>query len=215
MDGSPGAAPAGVHRSCSECCFAAAWLTRMAGIALPAAYLVYAVVEGSARPQCCPLRVLPCPWSCSWSRSHLAGVASARRYTACIEAYVTGIAESWKNDPLLMLPVSAKTLWYAWIQTFMTDAEISVLPRIVLALLAIVTLAGTVRRALENHLDGWYVLAALGMVSFYVLPDNDERRILYPILPLLLANAAALVLDIADGLAGGTSAKPRARPAWP
>jgi hypothetical protein len=120
--------------------------------------------------------------------------------TAEYERYVGAIAASWKNDPMLMLAVSGKTLWYAWLETFAADTDISLLPRIVLALLAMLAVAGAVRRALANHLDGWYVLASIGMISIYVVGDSDVRRFLYPVLPLLLAHAAGLVMEIAGSL---------------
>jgi len=184
---------------------AAGWLARMAGVALVVAYVVHAALRMRGEPRQGRVRlVLPLAVFAAVAITWLAlrPVPGYDEY----HAYVAGIGQSWKDNPLLMLSASGKTLWYAWIETFAADADVALPLRIILALLAILALAGAVRRALTNHLDGWYVLAAIPMVSYYVVGDNDVRRFLYPILPLLLAHATEVVLALSGRL---EQARPR------
>lgn len=175
------------------------WLTRTAGIALPTAFAVHAALrlreEGAGRRWrlAVPLvtfAIVAVAWSV------LRPMADTGEYGR----YVAGVAESWKHDPSLMMQISAKTLWYAWLQNFALDSDISPMPKIVLGLVAVAAVGGSIRRALANGLDGWYVLAMLGMISIYVVGESDVRRFFYPLLPLLLAHATGLVLDIARRL---------------
>jgi hypothetical protein len=114
--------------------------------------------------------------------------------------YVGGLLQAWKDDPALMVSVSARVLANAWVATFAVSPDVSLGPRLLIALIGAFAIAGAIRRAIGNHLDGWYALAALGALSFYVVNENDTRRVLYPALPILLAHAAGVVMELSNRL---------------
>ena len=63
---------------------------------------------------------------------------------------------------------------------------------IVVAVLAAI---GLVIRLVRNKLDAWYVALSLGVVYGWVFSEDNTRRLLYPILPLLLFYAGQAVAE--------------------
>ena len=53
---------------------------------------------------------------------------------------------------------------------------------------------GAVRRALTNRLDGWYVLIGVAITFSWVVEDDNTRRLLYPLVPLIAMHALDAVL---------------------
>jgi hypothetical protein len=58
-------------------------------------------------------------------------------------------------------------------------------------------LGGALLAAARNRLDGWYVLVSLGILLVWYFGEDNMRRLLYPLVPLLLVHAAELVVFIA------------------
>jgi hypothetical protein len=57
-------------------------------------------------------------------------------------------------------------------------------------------IAGSIRAALANRLDGWYVLATIALTVMWLFGVENMRRLLYPVVPLLLLHAGELVEEI-------------------
>jgi hypothetical protein len=111
------------------------------------------------------------------------------------------------RDPLLVARLTSRFLFGGWVSSFTADAGAPAAFRAVFATLGVFGLAGAARAAIANRLDGWYVLATVAMVFLWVFPEENMRRLLYPVLPLLLIHAAQAVLAFARRFA----AAPRAR----
>jgi hypothetical protein len=94
-----------------------------------------------------------------------------------------------------------------WIADFTSESHVAaVTGAIVLAVLAL-ALAGAVRAARANRLDGWYALAYAAMIFLWQFPEESSRRLLYPLLPLALLHAG----ETAFALSARVAPK---RPAW-
>jgi hypothetical protein len=63
-------------------------------------------------------------------------------------------------------------------------------------------LAGAVRAAWLNRLDGWYALAYAAMLAFWLFPEETMRRLIYPVLPLALLHAGELLHALLRRAAG-------------
>jgi hypothetical protein len=63
-----------------------------------------------------------------------------------------------------------------------------------LIVVAAAGLAGAAMGALKNRVDSWYVLASVAMLVLWVYPEDNQRRLIYPILPLMLVHAGEVLL---------------------
>jgi hypothetical protein len=71
----------------------------------------------------------------------------------------------------------------------------------VFSIVLVLGIAGAVQRAWRNRLDGWYVLASLAITFFWMYPQDATRRLLYPVVPLLILHAALFVSFLARHIA--------------
>jgi hypothetical protein len=106
------------------------------------------------------------------------------------------LVDAWTRHPLATMSASANYLLGGWIMSFTADADVSAPARVVLAVVALAALAGTIGNVLRNRLDGWYVLASLALVFAWVFEEENMRRLLYPLMPLLLIHAGEFVLAL-------------------
>jgi hypothetical protein len=114
-------------------------------------------------------------------RSHAPGDSYAR---------VAGTALSMlAAAPLEFAAVSAHHLAGAWVATFTAESGVMSIVAAFFVALGALGLAGSVRAARDNRADGWYVLAYLGVLFFWIFPEENMRRLLYPVAPLLLLHA--------------------------
>jgi hypothetical protein len=108
---------------------------------------------------------------------------------------------AWLADPLLMAQVSASGVLAGWTASFTNDADVGAVSR------ALSWAIGRARarraRALRlrrNRPDAWYVAISLAIVFAWVFREENTRRLLYPLLPLMLFHAgealAALALTL-------------------
>ncbi len=175
---------------------AAAVLTRAAGVALLAAFLAWAAWRRAhrAQPSGAHLLVALLP------SLALEALWLVLRPTAGDAGYAglgAAVVHAWLHDPALMLEVGARSFFEGWIASFAGDAAIP-LPAIgAFVLLGIAALAGAVRAARDARLDGWYVIAYLPLVFGWVFGEEAVRRLLYPVLPLMLLHAGEAVFALA------------------
>jgi len=101
-----------------------------------------------------------------------------------------------------MADVSVKVLSAGWISSFTADAWEPLSVQVALWAIVALALAGAVRGAMRNRLDSWYTLAALGILFLWVFDENNQRRLLYPLVPLLLAHAAETLGALAERVKG-------------
>jgi hypothetical protein len=104
------------------------------------------------------------------------------------------IAEILKHDPGRLVALSSDYLFSGWIASFNAQSDVFWLAKAVFALVGLLGIAGAVMRAAGNHLDGWYVLLYLAMLFLWLFPEDNMRRLLYPVVPLLLIQAGNFVL---------------------
>lgn len=187
---------------------AAACLTRTAGVAFVAAYAAHAGLRAlNPRSAASHVHVLV-PMAIT---AGLIAAWLALRPEAPIDGYrqtAGTMLAAWLADPGRMLAVAGASLLDGWINSFLAQGDLPRVPRVALALLGALGIAGSILRAMRNHLDGWYVLATLGMLLAWVFAQENMRRLLYPVVPLLLAHAAWAVVDACRRLG-----RPRIAPA--
>jgi hypothetical protein len=175
---------------------ALSYLTRTAGAALLAA----AAVQGLARVLAdrdtprgrflfafLPVLALAGLWA--WLRPAPQGA----NYAQVLD---TALAMA-QHDPARFFGLAARYLASGWIASFSAEADVHGVARGVWLALGALGVAGAVRRALHNHLDGWYVLASLAMLVVWLFDATTMRRLLYPLVPLLLIHAAGFAMFLA------------------
>jgi hypothetical protein len=168
-----------------------AYLTRSAAVALLLAYAVHSLV-GLRRGRdwgAWLALIVPIGMASAWVavRPHGAGDIYARTLAEIIEA--------WKGHPAVLAELAPHLVFGGWVSSFTgvapfaQDAPVALGARCALAVLASFALAGAAMRARRNALDGWYVLATLVLLLFWIFDEENMRRLLYPVLPLLLMHA--------------------------
>jgi hypothetical protein len=110
------------------------------------------------------------------------------------------LVSRWAAQPALSTLEGLRVLARGWIASFQSDAGAP--PGIAHAflILAALGIAGSVRRAARNALDGWYVLATLAFLVFWNYGEETARRLLYPVVPLLILHAGEVVAVLARRL---------------
>ena len=176
---------------------AAALLTRTAGVALILGYCAQVALRAAHA------RRLPA--ARAWLPLAVVLLAQgawlALRPTLAVPAYQHGLwslAERWSHAFTATWAASWEYLARGWVGVFLADAAGGMLPAVVFAAVALVAFAGAARAALRGRLDGWYVLASLAMLFLWVFNEDNSRRLLYPLLPLVLLHAAEMTKDLAS-----------------
>jgi 4-amino-4-deoxy-L-arabinose transferase-like glycosyltransferase len=167
---------------------AAAYLTRVAAIALIAAYATHVAVRAIGR------RKLPSPWTLVpvIVPLALAGVWLVLRPQPDVDNYrltLGAILEHWLSDPTVAA-MSLESLFGGWMASFTGNSGVGSSMRLLFGAVGILGVAGALLGARRNRLDSWYVLASLAMLFLWVFPEDNTRRLLYPLLAFLLVHAA-------------------------
>lgn len=172
---------------------AATLLTRIVGLALALALLASLAMRAHRREPVLRARelaaalipgiVLACLWLV------LRPVAAQDSY----QRIFTAMARSWMDDVGLMGEVSSGSFSDGWIASFTADAAVGPAAIAITMLAAALALIGLARRLLANRLDAWYVTISLLVVFGWVFSEDNTRRLLYPLLPLLLLYAGETV----------------------
>lgn len=100
-------------------------------------------------------------------------------------------------DPLRFLASCAQVTFGGWLRSFTADSDVHGLAKAVFAAVGLLGIAGAVLRARANALDGWYVLIALPLVFVLLFSEDNNRRLLYPLVPVLLIHACVCVAFVA------------------
>ena len=98
--------------------------------------------------------------------------------------------ERLADRQLDLLPYAWHLFKEGWVSSFNADVWTDPLSQGVFMALLVVGLAGSVMNAGRNRLDGWYVLASVGVTFMWMFPQDATRRLLYPVVPLLILHAA-------------------------
>jgi hypothetical protein len=114
-------------------------------------------------------------------------------------------------DPIGFASASGGHLVAGWIASFTAESAVSPFAQGLFVAVGVLAVAGSVRRAWSNHLDGWYALASLALLFLWVFREDAMRRLLYPVVPLLLLHAVLLVRPVVAKL----GAHRLGRWAWP
>jgi hypothetical protein len=122
------------------------------------------------------------------------------------------VLSAWVANPTESLHIAGVAFSTGWLASFMAEATGGGLPQALLYALGAIAFAGTLRAIARNRLDGWYVLLSAMVVFFWPFGETQTRRLLYPLVPLLLLHAAEVLIAAArllrvprPGLAAATA----------
>jgi hypothetical protein len=188
---------------------ALALLTRLAAVALLAAFALQAGLRMAAarRTSWQPLALAAIPMVA------LAGLWMALRPAVEGDPYqraTESIVSLWLAQPAAMASVAASNLFDGWVASFTADPDVSATMRWFAAAIGIAGIAGSARAALRNRADGWYVLGSLAMLFLWLFNADNLRRLLYPLVPLLLLHAGEAVVAVSRRL----GARPEVATRW-
>lgn len=96
-------------------------------------------------------------------------------------------------DPVRFLRTCAQVMFGGWIRSFTADSDVHWLPKVAFGILGLLGVAGAVLRARSNRIDGWYVLIMLPVVFVWLFSEDSNRRLLYPLVPVLIIHAAMFI----------------------
>jgi hypothetical protein len=111
------------------------------------------------------------------------------------------MVESWLDRGVSQLPYALRLFHEGWIASFHADTWTGPVPTAVFSIVLLLGIAGAVQRAWRNRLDGWYVLASLAITFFWMYPQDATRRLLYPVVPLVIIHAALFVAFLGERIA--------------
>jgi hypothetical protein len=183
---------------------AAALLARSAAVALLAAYAAWAVARAWKREDRLVSLALPLVPAAAAMAAWLALRAPLQG-----EDYAQVLRNAWGllvAAPASFAAQSAEHLGNAWIASFTAESHVAGATRALLVAAALLALAGAVRAALRNRLDGWYAVIYAAMLAFWLFPEETTRRLLYPLVPLALLHAGEAVHAAARRLAQARAA---------
>jgi 4-amino-4-deoxy-L-arabinose transferase-like glycosyltransferase len=181
--------------------FSVALLTRVAGVALIAGYAIHVAIRVAGRRRwphvgAIIALLMPVVAQLAWLAARPA--LSAAGYESDAGAFL----QFWIEQPAYMANVSIKVLNAAWSASFTADASEPLSIQIVLWAIAALGIAGMVRGAMRNRLDSWYALIGIAIIFFWVFGEDNQRRLLYPLVPLLLVHAGQMLALIGERFGG-------------
>ena len=180
----------------------AAMLTRVVGVALAAALVARVAVEALAQRRSPPLGRL----ALALAPGVLATLAwMALRPEAGGGSYqrVSGaMVQSWMGEPMRMAGYSISGVLAGWTAGFTSDAAVGDVTRAVAGGIGLLALGGLALRLRSNALDAWYAAISLAIVFGWVFREENTRRLLYPLLPVLLFHAGVALAAAGRALGG-------------
>lgn len=178
---------------------AGVFLTRSAGITLIAAYAVQAAIRAlSTRGRGVSVLLLPAVPVVALT---LAWIVLRPDGGSGFRSDVVFIVARWIDQGSALLPYASGLFHGGWIASFQADTATGRLPDASFLVLLGLGVAGAAWQASRNRLDGWYVVLSVALVFAWTYSQDTARRLLYPIVPLLILHAAELVLLMARRLA--------------
>jgi 4-amino-4-deoxy-L-arabinose transferase-like glycosyltransferase len=174
-----------------------ACLTRVVGFALVFAFVACLVVRVSTRKEKAGVSMLLplLPLASMLALWH------ALRPVADVDTYqrtAISMIGKWIANPVPMLGVSADYIVSAWVASFGAQPGVSAALAVPFMLLGLLALAGMVLRILRNRMDAWFLLASLALIFPWVFTPDNTRRLVYPLVPLLLICAADFLRYLCD-----------------
>ena len=172
---------------------AAAYATRVVAIVLVAAFVVRELVvyarirriHRAAWLALAPVAVYMAAWPLLRPDGHV--------YEQTLQSVMRG----WLHAPLVTLRVSSELFAGGWIASFVAEGGVSNALTALLWAVGILAVAGAVRAAMRNRIDGWYMLFTLALLLGWIFGVENTRRLLYPVMPLALLHAAESIIAIA------------------
>ena len=175
---------------------ALAYSTRAVGVTLIGAWLLHEGVKAlSTRrvPRAAWLALVPAILAAvGWALARPGGHV----YTSTIRSVV----RTWLAVPVLSARVTSEMLSAGWVASFVAEGDVSAPVRWVILGVGAAALAGSVRAAMRNRIDGWYVILSALLLFLWVFGVDNMRRLLYPVVALALLHAAELVVAAARRL---------------
>lgn len=175
---------------------AASLLTRLAALPLPAAFAVrLAITQRRER------RFAAAPWALAFLPS-VAAVGTWLWLHPHIEndpyrRAAASVPHHWILNPREAATASATDLFDAWVSTFTADPGVSPVTRALIALIGVAAIVGAIRAVRANRADGWYALGALAFFAGWLFDGDSLRRLLHPVVPVLLLLAGEAVAALA------------------
>lgn len=172
-----------------------ALLLRSAGLMLIVAYAMNSVVrtlgrkERSAWPPFLPFAPAVA-MSALWIAWRTA--PEGFNYQSVMSTVMTALS----TNPAAYLVRCAEGMFNGWIRSFNAASDVHWVSRTVFGAIALFGIAGSVLRARENRLDGWYVVVTLPILFVWLFTEDNMRRLLYPLVPILLIHAGVFALHI-------------------
>ena len=179
---------------------AASLLTRLAAVPLPMAIgLRLAVAQRRQR------RFAVAPWALAFLPS-VAAIGTwlwlrPRLENDPYRSAALSLTKTWMAHPLEAASASEANLLDAWVSTFTADPGVSPVTRGLLAVIGIVAIVGAIRAARANRADGWYALGILALLAGWLFEDDALRRLLHPVVPVLMLLAGEAVAALASATA--------------
>jgi 4-amino-4-deoxy-L-arabinose transferase-like glycosyltransferase len=124
-------------------------------------------------------------------------------YQDSYQRVATNMSTSWNQATGLMASVSGNSVLAGWVASFTADANVGMAALVAVGLVAVLAAAGLWLRLVANRLDAWYVAISLGVVVWWVFSEDNTRRLLYPLLPLLLFYAGGAIVAACRRLGRG------------
>jgi len=169
---------------------ACASLSRAIGILLLGAYLVHLAVAAWKER-----RLVARAWIPAIVVVVLVGLWYAFRPKAPTDMY--GVASTWVmgwwlGNPGEMLHGATNLLFSGWVRSFMADHDVTLGAKIVFGAVGVLGFVEALLRAKRNRLDGWFVLLSLGVIFVWTFTPETTRRLLYPLVPLMILYAMSI-----------------------
>jgi len=112
----------------------------------------------------------------------------------------------WRGDPAGTLQAAWHYFGSGWIAAFTAQDDVSLQVKVVVLAAGALVLCGLAMRLARNRLDAWFAAASLAVIFAWVFTPDNTRRLLYPLLPVLLVAAGEAAMRIASRVARGREA---------
>jgi hypothetical protein len=192
---------------------ALACLTRLVGVALVGALVANELATALRRRERLRVRQLGIAL---WPTAVLVGGWMWLRPTAGFDQYhdiVQSGLRGWIHRFGEMAPYAFGAVRDAWIASFTIDSSVSPAMRIVFAGVGAIAVAGAVMSAWRGKIHGWYTLGYTAILVGWVFGEETTRRLIYPIVPVALIQAALALREALKRLPPGHRASRYAAPA--
>jgi hypothetical protein len=170
---------------------ACAALSRAIGILLVVAYVIQELVRCVQARRFEPRALLPLA-----PVVVLVGLWYAIRPRAPVDMYgmaVGWVIDWWLANPGEMLNGARILFFDGWVRSFMASSEVTFAAKAVFAIVGLLGLVEAILRAIRNRLDGWFVVVSLVVIFAWTFSPETTRRLLYPLIPLMILFAASFV----------------------